>query len=83
MPNTWNLSKAKAQLSTLVDRALKGEPQRIERRGEAVVIVAAPAYDRMSRPTPSLLELFAAHPEIELDLDADRAQADDREIVEL
>jgi prevent-host-death family protein len=83
MSNTWNLSKAKAQLSALVDRALKGEPQRIERRGEAVVIVAAPAYEKMAGPKHSLLELFAAHPEIELDLEVDRVHADDREIVEL
>lgn len=83
MPNSWNLSAAKAQLSALVDRALKGEPQRIERRGEAVVVVAAPMYQKMSRPKQSLLELFSAHPEIEFDLDVDRTQVDSREIVEL
>jgi prevent-host-death family protein len=83
MPNTWNLSTAKAQLSALVDRALQGEPQRIERRGETVVVVAAHAYERMSRPKYSLLELFSSHPEIDVDLDVDRTDADDREIVDL
>jgi prevent-host-death family protein len=83
MPKTWNLSTAKAQLSALVDRALRGEPQRIERRGETVVVVSASAFERMSRPKQSLLELFSSHPEIEIDLDVDRAPADDREIVEL
>jgi hypothetical protein len=37
----------------------------------------------LSRPKRSLLELFSSHPEIDLDLDVDRAQAGDREIVEL
>jgi len=79
---TWNLSTAKARLSALVDRALDGEPQRIERRGKTVVVVAGPAYDKMSRPKSSLLELFSSHAEIDLDLDAAREQSDDREIVE-
>ncbi len=83
MPNVWNLSAAKAGLSALVDRALRGEPQRIERRGEAVIVVAAPEYEKLSRPRHSLLELFSAHPEIEVDLEVDRAHTDEREIVEL
>jgi len=83
MAKTWNLSTAKAGLSALVDRALRGEPQRIERRGEAVIVVAAPAYEKMARPHRSLLELFSAHPEIEIDLEVDRSQTDKREIVEL
>ena len=83
MPKAWNLTSAKAGLSALVDRALRGEPQRIERRGEAVIVVAARAYEKMSRPRQSLLELFSAHPEIEVDLDVDRTQTDEREVVEL
>jgi hypothetical protein len=57
-------------LSALVDRALLGVPQRIERRGEAVIVVDAAAYEKMVRPRYSLLELFSAHPEIDVDLDA-------------
>ena len=82
MANTWNLSGAKAQLSALIDQALRGVPQRIERRGEAVVVVAAPVYDKLAKPKRSLLELFAQHPEIEIEFDAERT-GDDREVVDL
>jgi hypothetical protein len=36
------------------------------------VIVSARDYEKMAGRKHSLLELFAAHPEIELDLEVDR-----------
>ena len=35
----WQLQTAKAQLSELVEAALRGEPQRITRRGKDAVMV--------------------------------------------
>ena len=35
----WQLQTAKAQLSEVVDAALRGEPQRITRRGKDAVMV--------------------------------------------
>lgn len=54
------LTEAKAKFSSIVDRALRGVPQRVVRNGrEEVVIVKASAYDAALRPRRSLVELFA------------------------
>ena len=37
----WQLQTAKAQLSELVEAALRGEPQRITRRGKDAVMVVS------------------------------------------
>jgi prevent-host-death family protein len=72
------LTDAKAHLSQLVQAALEGEPQRIIRHGrEAVVVVAADAYDAAARPRRSLAELFA--PLRGVSLDIDRPKEDNRE----
>jgi prevent-host-death family protein len=43
---SWQVQAARAQLSTLIDEALAGRPQRITRRGRDVaVILAATEYD--------------------------------------
>lgn len=66
---TWTLTDAKAKLSAVVQRALDGEPQRIVRRGhESVIIVAETAY-RPARPTRSVVELFSALRDTEIDLE--------------
>lgn len=50
--DTWALQDAKARLSEVVERAVTtGVPQRITRRGEdAVVVVSAPLYAKLTRP---------------------------------
>ncbi|MDO8278550.1 MAG: type II toxin-antitoxin system Phd/YefM family antitoxin [Burkholderiaceae bacterium] len=54
--HTWQLQDAKSRFSELVDLTLKEGPQMVTRRGqEAVVIVSALEYRRMSGSTPSLL----------------------------
>ena len=41
----WQMQTAKAQLSELVEAALRGEPQRITRRGrDAVMVLSEQAY---------------------------------------
>ena len=46
----WPLQDAKNKFSALVNAALAGEPQRVTRRGEPVVVVlAAEEYERLCR----------------------------------
>ena len=60
--HTWPLQEAKSRFSEVVDSALKEGPQMVTGQGEqAVVIMAANDYHRMSGTTPNLLEsLFHA-----------------------
>ncbi len=74
----WTLTEAKAKFSSLVDRALKGEPQRVVRNGrEEVVVLDAATYKTITRPKRSLVKLFSALRGA--DLDFDRPSTDSRE----
>lgn len=54
--HTWQLQEAKSRFSEVVDLTLKEGPQIVTRRGrEAVVILSAEEYRRMTGGTPSLL----------------------------
>ena len=64
----WSLQDAKSNFSALVNAALGGEPQRVARRGRAVVVVlAAEAYERLRRlekaGAPTLGELLLEMPQ--------------------
>ena len=55
--HTWPLQEAKSRFSEVVDSALKEGPQMVTRRGgQAVVIMAANDYHRLSGSKPNLLE---------------------------
>lgn len=57
---TYPLHEARAEFSKLVERALKGEPQRVTRYGrEAVVIVAEADWTKDARKTSTLGDLLA------------------------
>ena len=74
----WTLTEAKAKFSSLVDSALKGEPQHVIRNGrEEVIILDAVSYKRILRPKRSLTKLFSALQESDIELD--RPQSDSRE----
>lgn len=76
---SWTLTEAKAKFSALVNEALLGEPQRVLRNGrEEVVVVNASAFDALSKPKRSLIELFSALRGVSIDLD--RNEQDSREI---
>lgn len=46
MMKSWNYSNARAQLSTLMDQALAGQPVEITRRGrEPAVIINKASYE--------------------------------------
>ena len=44
----WQLAEAKNRFSELVREALTNGPQRVNRRGDAVVIMAAKEYERLT-----------------------------------
>jgi antitoxin Phd len=58
----WQLQTAKAQLSELVEAALRGEPQRITRRGkDAVMVLSERAYVALKSSAKQDAPDFVAH----------------------
>jgi prevent-host-death family protein len=58
---SYPLHEARSKFSTLMDRALAGEPQRVTRHGkQAVIIVSEAAWNGRPRSAPTLADLFAA-----------------------
>ena len=50
---TWNLADAKNRLSELVSLALTKGPQRVTRRKDTVVVIAAAEYERLTGKQPA------------------------------
>lgn len=70
----WKLSEAKNRLSEVVSRALADGPQRIERRGEAVVVIAEADYRHLKEDRPSFIDYLVNGPSLEgIDLERDRS----------
>lgn len=68
----WQLQEAKSRFSELVELTLKEGPQLVTRRGEeAVVIMAAKDYRRLSGQTPNLMDCLLSAPRGEA-LEVDR-----------
>lgn len=58
----WQLQTAKAKLSELVEAALRGEPQRISRRGkDAVMLLSEKAYAALKASAKHDAPNFVAH----------------------
>lgn len=77
----WKLEDAKDQFSRLVRRAMAGEPQRVTRRGrDAVVVISAEEYDRLTRPAVGIVEFLAGSPLADVDLDLSRAPDTGRDV---
>ena len=56
---TYPLHEARSKLSTLIERALKGQPQRVTRHGkEAVVIVSESTWNARPKSAPTLADLL-------------------------
>ena len=78
---TWKLAEAKNKLSEVVRRALQEGPQRIERRNDAVVVIAAEEFERLTGKRRTLSEYLLAAPDLsELDLERDRSPMRDLEL---
>jgi prevent-host-death family protein len=61
--HAWQLQEAKSRFSELVELSLKEGPQLVTRRGEeAVVILAAKDYRRLSGQTPTLMDCLLNAP---------------------
>jgi antitoxin Phd len=61
--HAWQLQEAKSRFSELVELTLKEGPQLVTRRGEeAVVIIAAKDYRRLSGQTTTLMECLLSAP---------------------
>ncbi len=69
----WQLQKAKAKFSEVVQRAIEDGPQTVTRRGKpAVVVVAAEEFERLREQTPTLKALLLECPLEGIDLERPR-----------
>ena len=63
--HTWQLQMAKSRFSEVVERTIKEGPQLVTRRGqEAVVMVSAAEYRRLSGQTPHLMDCLLNAPRV-------------------
>jgi len=77
----WQLQNAKNHLSELVRKAREEGPQVITLRGrDAVVVVSANEFGKLSRPRGSLVDFFRKSPLAGVDLDLDRSRDTGRRI---
>ena len=68
----WQLAEAKNRFSEVVRLALQEGPQKVTRRGDAVIVLSEAEYRRLSGEKPSFLEYLASGPSLEgLDLSRD------------
>jgi antitoxin Phd len=72
MKNTWQLQKAKAEFSKLIDRSIKDGPQVVTRHGEpAAVVLSIKEYEKLKRRTPDFKEFLLRAPLDGVDLSRD------------
>ena len=77
----WQLQEAKNRLSELVRKAREEGPQVITLRGrDAVVVVSAKEYGKLSRPRGSLVDFFRKSPLAAQALDLTRSRDPGRRI---
>jgi prevent-host-death family protein len=74
----WNLADAKNRFSELVTRALTEGPQRVQRRRDAVVVMAASEFERLAGRRPGFKQYLLGSPSFEaVDISRDRSPARD------
>jgi antitoxin Phd len=74
----WNLADAKNRFSELVNLALTQGPQRVRRRKEAVVVVAAEEFERLTGQRLSFKDYLSRGESFDgLDLNRDRTPGRD------
>ncbi len=74
----WNLADAKNRFSEVVNLALTEGPQRVRRRKDTVVVVAAEEYERLVGQRPSFKD-YLSHGESFEGLDLTRDQSPGRD----
>jgi prevent-host-death family protein len=68
----WSVQDARARFSEVIDAALRGQPQRVARRGkDAVVVISEADWNRRTpaTPDPTLGEFLATYPLAPEDVD--------------
>jgi len=74
----WNLADAKNRFSEVVNLALTEGPQRVHRRKDTVVVVAAEEYERLTGKSPAFKDYLTQGESFEgLDLTRDRSPTRD------
>lgn len=69
MDDTWQLQRAKAELSRVIDESIKRGPQTITRHGRpAAVVLSAAEYHRLKRRAPDFKAFLRKPPLHELEL---------------
>ena len=77
----WQLQDAKNRFSELVRKAREEGPQVITLHGrDAVVVVSASEYGKLSRPRGSLVDFFRKSPLVGTELDPGRSRDTGRRI---
>lgn len=61
----WRLAEAKNRLSEVVSKALGEGPQRITRRGEAVIVVSEADYMRLTGERVGFVDYLMSGPSLE------------------
>ncbi len=76
---TWKLADAKNRFSEVVRKALNEGPQRVSRRGDAVVVLSETEYQRLTGQRPGFRDyLLDTGPSLEgVDLARDRSSTRD------
>jgi len=74
----WRLADVKNRFSELVNRALAEGPQRVRRRKDTVVVVAAEEYERLVGQRPAFKDYLSQGESFEgLDLTRDQSPGRD------
>ena len=71
-PRSWSVQDARARFSEVIDAALRGQLQRVARRGrDAVVVVSQAEWNRRAPSTPKMTlgEYLATYPLAPEDVD--------------
>ena len=79
--NDWKVQDARARFSEVMDAALRGQPQRVARRGkDAVIVVSEEEWKRRAASVPkvTLGEFLATYPLAPSDVDLTAARARSR-----
>jgi prevent-host-death family protein len=78
---TWQIKDARANFSTLVDKAISDGPQIVTRNGKkTVIVVSAEEWDHRKRRDGDLVQFFANSPLRDEDLESERWADYPREI---
>jgi len=81
MTHAWQLQEAKNKFSSLVESAQKEGPQVVTKHGkEAVVVISADDYRKLTRPKTNLHQFLQKSPLAGLNLDISRDKKEPREV---